>query len=203
MKFNISGGLHAPDWVLAESSLLVHMSDTKVRHICNTLITSLLEEDEVLLQMEHVKSTASDLKAVVAILNYFITNACKYNVPPEIMVHELQQIGIGISASGVIVDCVTESKKKVRTFFAQKSLQCGYRLSQNTPLHWRANIIADSKYANKPCATIELNIPVTDRHSRKTSIAFEVGEEKLRLIFSELSKARDKMNHNSVVNIKA
>lgn len=77
--------------------VLLPQSAVKMKILCQKVVNKLLGDEldyaKVLKLTQDSGLDTSDVKAVVAALNYILLNAAKYNVDERTLANELQQLG--------------------------------------------------------------------------------------------------------------
>jgi len=154
MKFLICGNLDAPDWILKEIEVLSKMSAIKFKLLCAEIVKILSGETEFdYAEMEKFCSgyDVSSLKAIVAAVTFMLRNAAKYNVKPDIVSLELQQLGLPKRHATDIEGLVASDGIKVRSFLKANLL----KLNRIKSIEWRVNYsslpIPSRKYRRPQC----------------------------------------------------
>jgi hypothetical protein len=193
MKFRFAGNLDAPDWLLAEIAVLSPLSTETCDCLCNVVVqqikTSQLnyEDIEVLTKNNLIKP--SDVKGVIAALNYILRNACKYGVDQHDLETEVQQLGLTKEAAAKVTECYVTSKESLVNVLKSKT----FTFSKPGNVEWRVDCVLGSsagKADNTVCVQMRLND--SNNTNRKTT-AFEVDNELFNLLHDELRSASKQM----------
>lgn len=101
MRFLFCGDQSLPEWFLSQLELLSNLSFVKLRKIGTLYVTVLTEPEERAAALEQIEEilTSSDfkeaqVKTIVAMIDFIITNAAKNNVEQEQLLKELVDLGI-------------------------------------------------------------------------------------------------------------
>eukprot|EP01122_Echinamoeba_exundans_P002389 TRINITY_DN12336_c0_g1_i1.p1 TRINITY_DN12336_c0_g1~~TRINITY_DN12336_c0_g1_i1.p1 ORF type:complete len:202 (+),score=47.35 TRINITY_DN12336_c0_g1_i1:23-628(+) len=200
MKFRFCGDLDVPDWLLKEISTLSKLTALKLRALVGEIISKLISGD---IDYEKIaKNTAaanfdsSDVKAVIASLNFILSGAAKYDVSSETLETELQQLGLPKENSEAISKVYIKSKDQLRAAFA------GRVLKQNKleGLDWRLDyILSSSSLHDLGAPSVQLNVHVRHADGEKKGqveeIPFELNSDKFRVFLHELKQARALMEN--------
>lgn len=126
MKFHLCGGLDAPDWILAEITTLGKLSPIQLKQLTLYIIQHILEGS---FDYDNVgKLTSgflgpSDLKACIATLRFFVTNAAKFDADEDTLSRELQQLGLPKEHTDSLCRPYSDSKGELQEKFLEESLQ--------------------------------------------------------------------------------
>jgi len=194
MKFRICGELDAPDWILKEIEVLSKMSSVKFLGLCGEIVNKLMggkfDYDRIEKRIL-AGSDISDTKAVIAAVTYIIRNSAKYNVKPETVSLELQQLGLPNTHAGAVERTITNEGEKLRAYFRKSTL----RLNRLENCEWRVDFVLSSsnlQELNAPSVQLNFNIAPSDGGATQ-SHAFAVDNDKFRVFLSELKAARTLM----------
>eukprot|EP01125_Pyxidicula_operculata_P021461 TRINITY_DN8275_c0_g1_i1.p1 TRINITY_DN8275_c0_g1~~TRINITY_DN8275_c0_g1_i1.p1 ORF type:complete len:198 (+),score=50.67 TRINITY_DN8275_c0_g1_i1:57-650(+) len=195
MKFHICGDLDAPDWILKEIEILSKISVVKFRSLCLEVLNKLtggdFDYDRVASQL--AGSDVSDIKAIVAAVTYMIKNSAKYNVKPEVVSQELQQLGLPSGHAGTIEKILLKDKDRLRDYFKSQIL----KLNRLDSVDWRVDFILASsnlQELNTPSLQLNLNVRPSSDPENTESHNFGVDQDKLRVLLHELKVARALMD---------
>lgn len=224
MKFLICGNLDAPDWILKEIEVLSKMSAIKFKLLCAEIVKILSGDNEFdYAKMEKFCSgyDVSSLKAIVAAVTFMLRNAAKYNVKPDIVSLELQQLGLPKRHATDIETLIGSDGAKLRSHLKSNILQ----LNRIKSVDWRVNYILSSntyQKINTPTVllrvTLKRNVLAKKRKARREAsiiddilakeeakkdqelavkypvvFTFGVNQDKFRVLLQELKVARDIM----------
>ncbi|KAJ7516389.1 hypothetical protein O6H91_03G120900 [Diphasiastrum complanatum] len=127
MKFQVCGGLDAPDWILAEISTLSKISSVQIKVLAVQIIQRILDGNfdyDNLWKLTTDSSIGiSDAKACVAALHFFLSNAARFDVDDGILSRELQQLGLPKEHSDYLCRPYEENKSALQTKFLHETLQ--------------------------------------------------------------------------------
>ncbi|KAM3827975.1 COMM domain-containing protein 4 isoform 2-T2 [Vipera latastei] len=165
MRFRFCGDLDCPDWVLAEISTLAKISSVKLKLICAQVLRDVLGEgidyDKILKLTSDARFEIGDVKATVAVLNFILSSAAKYNVDSESLSSELQQLGLPK------VSCLDSVSWRV-----------DYTLSSS-----------ELRQVNESVVHLKLNVKDVDRKVTEP-VAMTLSAEKFRVLLAELKQAQ-------------
>lgn len=192
MKFRFCGDQDAPDWILAEVSVLSKMSSIRVKLICKLVVAALLgnpmnnEKLRKLTTAERLNFTTGDVKAMVAALTFIIANAGKFDVDGvEVLPQELEQLGLPRDICRAICKSFIAVQGELTRHCNSSSLS----LPRLKDVQWRVDYVVSSS-ALKDCSTPAVYLQLgTDKRTQET---FEVDAEKFKVLFSDL-KAIDRI----------
>jgi hypothetical protein len=194
MRFKFCGDLDAPDWLLKEISTLSKISGIKIRLLCNEIIKHLqgseIEYENIYKHTAGANLEDSDVKAVVASLNFIIFNSAKYNVNGDTVAKELQQLGLPKEHSEAVSKVYLSKKDVLREVLRGQTLKLG----QLVTLEWRVDyLISSSSLSDLNVPTVQLQVTAAQDQARD-QLAFEVSADKLRVLLSELQTAKAMMD---------
>mmetsp|Transcript_18809 Transcript_18809/g.30736 ORF Transcript_18809/g.30736 Transcript_18809/m.30736 type:complete len:236 (+) Transcript_18809:246-953(+) len=224
MKFRICGGLDAPDWLIAECAVLGQMQGGDVRALANYCIGSMLTPSETLRRKEMVwkemhmeqggeeafqgdleqlvghdgLGSVSDVKAVIATINYFVYNSVKYSVRSSVLSNEMMQLGLPSRSCGWIIEPLMANFDQLRQAHVQKSLRVSC-LDKRDDIQWRVDCIMASRCSKGALSSsVQIALPKLDHSGPisgpvKETVAFEMDSKKFRTLHAELKAARDIM----------
>jgi len=160
MKFKFCGDLDAPDWILKEITTLSKISAVKIKLLANEIIKHLqgaeIDYSNVNKHTSGANLETSDVKAVVAAIHFIMSNSVKYNVHPDIVAKELQQLGLPKEHAETLSRTYVSKKDVLREEFIEKSL----KLTRLESLEWRIDYLISSselKDLNTPSVQLKLN----------------------------------------------
>lgn len=127
MKFFVCGGLDAPDWILSEITTLSKLSSVRTKlmtvHILRHLIDGAFDYDKVLKLTADSSLGISDVKACIAAVHFFITNAAKFDVDENTLSKELQQLGLPKEHSDSLCWPYRDNKEQLQARLLHRSLK--------------------------------------------------------------------------------
>jgi len=203
-RFRFCGDLDAPDWILAEITVLSKISSVRFKLLVGQVITSLLGQQIDYAKVAKLTADAhfalSDIKAIVAALEFIVRSAAKYDCDDGTLANELQQLGMPKEHSEALVRPYREKREVLRDTFRSQTLS----LAKLERADWRVDYVMSSSHAhtlNQPAVQLCLAVrdPAPHRNlmehlddpadSRRT-VSFELSPEKLRVLTHELQSAR-------------
>eukprot|EP00744_Colponema_vietnamica_P003134 GILI01004844.1.p1 GENE.GILI01004844.1~~GILI01004844.1.p1 ORF type:complete len:183 (-),score=22.89 GILI01004844.1:33-581(-) len=124
MRFKFCGDQDAPDWILAEISVLSKISSIRMKLLCLQVLSHLCGGE---MDMEKVKKLTSDtdtyeMEAAVAALRFILFNSGKFDVDDTILCKELQQLGLPKENSEALAKPYREKKDLLREKLAHATL---------------------------------------------------------------------------------
>ncbi|EHH27466.1 hypothetical protein EGK_17663, partial [Macaca mulatta] len=97
-KFQFSGDLDCPKWVLAEIGTLAKMSSVKLQLLCSQVLKSCWDRGMMPTVTPRVPPMGpleyGNVKATVAVLIFILSSAAKHSVDGGWLSSELQQLGL-------------------------------------------------------------------------------------------------------------
>jgi hypothetical protein len=207
MKFRFCGELDAPDWLLREIELLSKIPVLRIKLLVKEVIAHILsgqlDYDKVLGVASKTGLGASDIKAAIAALDFIVTNGAKYNVDPQVLINELQQLGLPKEHCDGVARLFSDSKQDLRAKFQSQTLL----LEGIQAVDWRVDyILASNNLNNVNAPTVQLNIVVKEartgttaktqdtENTKSKAHSFEIDAEKFRVLLAELQTARSMMD---------
>lgn len=202
MRFRFCGELDAPDWLLKEIEILSKISSVRIKFIVKEVITHILtgtiDFEKVITHTSKSGISDSDVKALIAAVDFIITNGAKYNVDDQVLVTELQQLGLPKENCDSLVRPFAESKQALQEKLHSRSL----RLDTIKSLDWRVDYLLSSHNLNNVNApAVQLALTVSspeartheDSKDKHTKHSFEIDADKFRVLLTELQIARAMM----------
>lgn len=188
MRFRFCGDLDAPEWLLREVASLSRMTYVRIKllimHILNTQIgTATLDMEKVKKLVSTAEFDASDIRGAIAAVQFILRGAAQYNVQPEGLGTELNQIGLPAEHSRAFWKAYATHAADLRAVLARRTLA----LPRVDALHWRVDYTlscAGIRGVNAPAASIMLRLSNGDR------TAFALPADKLRVLLEDLRDAR-------------
>eukprot|EP00478_Filoreta_tenera_P002263 GABV01002327.1.p1 GENE.GABV01002327.1~~GABV01002327.1.p1 ORF type:complete len:214 (-),score=54.88 GABV01002327.1:33-674(-) len=213
MRLRFCGSHDVPEWVLQEIVVLSRLSSVRVKLLCGHITANLLgqgtNQDKIikLTTAQRLNFTLDEVKAIVALLHFILSSAAKYNVEPDILSKELQQLGLPKDISRAIVRSYASSLAQLRDFFRNRTLS----MKRVKDVHWRVDyilgsaampdlnmgtvrlVLSSQKQTDKssPAAATEQSIP------SPPIVATEMTVETFRMLYAELRQAKALMESMS------
>jgi len=194
MKFKICGELDCPDWLLNEIENLSKMSAVKMILLGYEVIKKLKNSEMNVEQVKHfcrnIKNQ-SDVKGIIAALSFILRNAAKFDVKPDNVSQELQQLGLPRTHSRGIARIVGKEKESLQQFL----LQTSFRLSRVKSLEWRIDFVIGTNLiedVNTP--TVEMKLNLESPNKSNEILSFGLNYEKFRVLLGELKRAKNLMD---------
>ncbi|GLJ21696.1 hypothetical protein SUGI_0404270 [Cryptomeria japonica] len=126
MKFEICGGLDAPDWLLAEIITLGNLSPFQIKeltmHILQHIVKGSFDYGSVLKLMSD-SLDSSDIKSCISALHFLVTNAAKFDLDEETLSRELQQLGIPKEHTDSLCRPYKDNRNMMQERFLEQSIQ--------------------------------------------------------------------------------
>jgi hypothetical protein len=141
MLFKFLGNSDAPDWIMSELNTLSFVSSVRIKFIL-LQIYNLLTESEVNFEaiyqhLTDAKLTESQTRTVLAVLSFIIQNAVRFDVEPEDLAQELQQLGAPLSHTSTIIRFYRENRRPLRKYF-RGNFQ---RISESPVFEYRSDLV--------------------------------------------------------------
>eukprot|EP00808_Paulinella_micropora_P007401 g72497.t1 len=208
MKFRFCGGLDAPDWILAEVSVLSKMSSVRVKLISKQILQQLrgagidYEKVTKLTTSQRLNLGPGDVKAIMAALHFMLRNSAKYDVDEDTLLQELPQLGLPLDICQAIVKEFIKVKDNVRQHFATQTL----RLPRIEETEWRVDYILSSsltKVVAEPAVSLKLKLSKDandanhDGSASSDQLVFSLSADKFRVLLNELKTVRQSMENIS------
>ena len=147
----------------------------------------------------------SEVKGSVAAIHFFLTSSAKYNLDSEILLAEIQQLGLPKDASEALVQHYSDSKQEI-----QQSLErARFRKSKLNDVSWRVDHVVACSDSEKNKNELEtqvqlilnmdpnphLSVDDPAKCSKNTHFAVEMTCEKFEILYQELSEAKRLMSN--------
>eukprot|EP00033_Pygsuia_biforma_P003039 GCRY01003341.1.p1 GENE.GCRY01003341.1~~GCRY01003341.1.p1 ORF type:complete len:204 (-),score=36.37 GCRY01003341.1:151-762(-) len=198
MKFKFCGDLDSPDWLLAEISVLAKISSVRIKLVTNQVISLLSGNDIDYKKVEKTTSSAnlttSDIKACIAALKFILLNASKYDCPENVLVHELQQLGLPKEHAEAIMRPYRDGKMKIRQHSEQEIL----KLQGVQNCDWRLDYVvasSDLKAVETPVVSLNLGLsPGSTCGAVTKTCAFDMDISTFQTLRHELKRAQALMD---------
>jgi len=201
MKFRFCGDLDAPEWILAEVSVLSKMSSVRMKLLVRQVLLQLLGRGinyakiKTLTTSARIQFEPSDVKAMIAALHFILSSAAKYDVEPEVLNEELQQLGLPADISKAICKEFAPSKTALREYLASRTLS----LPRVVKADWRVDyLLSSSLLQDLKAPSIRFNLhladPAAPSDAPAKQVAFEMTAEMFRVFHNELKAVRAQMD---------
>lgn len=200
MKFRFCGDLDAPEWILAEVSVLSKMSSVRMKLLVRQVLLQLLGRGinyakiKTLTTSARIHFDTSEVKAMIAALHFILSSAAKYDVEAEVLNEELQQLGLPADISKSMCKEFAPSKAALREYFASRSLS----LPQVVKADWRVDyLLSSSLLQDLKAPSIRFNLHVAqpaDKDASTRQVTFEMSAEMFRVFHNELKAVRAQMD---------
>ena len=145
MLFKFLGNSDAPDWIMSELNTLSYVSSVRIKFILRQIFNLLTEAevnfDEIYLHLTDAKLTESQTRSVLAVLSFIVQSAVRFNVEPEDLAQELQQLGCPLSHTSTIIRFYRENRRQLRKYFRGNY----QRLSESAVFEHRADVVIKRK----------------------------------------------------------
>ena len=128
MRFRFLGGSDAPDWLLAEVSVLSKMSSVRMKLIARQIINQLsghgVAYDKItkLTSSSRIQLEPSDIKALIAALHYVYASAVRWSVEASVLLMELEQLGLPKDVCTAMVKEYQAARDELRQHMKQQTL---------------------------------------------------------------------------------
>ncbi|CAM6103605.1 unnamed protein product [Calypogeia fissa] len=191
MKFNVCGGLDAPDWILAHMSTLSKIPFTKIAvlavHIIGRMLEGIFEYEKVLKLSRNTSLGESEVKACVAVLHFFIANGAKFDIDGSTLSKELQQLGLPKEHSDSLCKPFLDNKEALQAKFLEQSLQ----VPALQLVGWQAQL-GESKSVVLRLASANQEPSLPDKKSKDLQLCLT--SDKFHLLLHELKSAKALMD---------
>jgi len=189
MKFRFCGDHDCPDWVLTEISVLSKMSSVRMMLILRQIKLELLgtgvdyEKLRKLTTGPRLNFNSSDIKAMIAVLSFILRNSAKYAVDGvAVLPVELQQLGLPLDIVKAICKCYLSCQAELRDHFRTQTVH----MPRLESTEWRVDyILSSSSLLDVAAPTVRMQLKTS-----KSAVAFELSEDKFRVLLSDLKTAR-------------
>eukprot|EP00035_Acanthoeca_spectabilis_P019765 m.429611 g.429611 ORF g.429611 m.429611 type:complete len:201 (+) comp17035_c0_seq1:3355-3957(+) len=191
MKFRFCGERDCPDWLLAEIVLLTKMSSVKMKLVVGQVIKDILgtplDYAKVEKNTADAKLEPGDIKIVIAIIAFFITNAAKNNVDADTLSEELQQLGLPKEHAVGACKSYGKEVEAVQAVLRTRSL----RLASLQDLEWRVDYtLASSALESVLEPSIQLKLKVAAPGGTVNTVTqASMTTTKFQLLLHELKQA--------------
>lgn len=193
MLFKLFGNSDAPDWLMSELNILSYVSSVRIKFIL-LQIANLLTESEVDFNLiyQHLQDanlTESQTRSVLAVLSFIIQNAIRFDVEPEDLTQELQQLGTPLSHTSTILRFYKENRRQLRKYM-RTNFQ---RFSQPQVIEYRSDIVLSKKNSDEfPQGSLHLRFsPLNEK-----PFSFSMTSQQVDDLIRELSTVIDVMQSN-------
>eukprot|EP00802_Teleaulax_amphioxeia_P029431 Tamp_31523.p1 GENE.Tamp_31523~~Tamp_31523.p1 ORF type:complete len:205 (-),score=48.90 Tamp_31523:63-677(-) len=189
-RFRCFGDLDAPDWILAEISVLAKVSSVRMKLIVSQVINSIKGQAMDYAKVAKLTADAglqtSEVKAAVAALQHILQSAAKYNCDDGVLENELQQLGLPKEHTVSLCRPYKDHRDSMRQILAEQTFHLN---GLDAPPKWRAEInLGSSECAGTRSVSGHLLLPTGGQE-----VAFEISQDKLAVLHRELLAARSIM----------
>lgn len=178
---------------MSELNILSYVSSVRIKFIL-LQIANLLTESEVDFNLiyQHLQDanlTESQTRSVLAVLSFIIQNAIRFDVEPEDLTQELQQLGTPLSHTSTILRFYKENRRQLRKYMRNNY----QRFSQPQVIEYRSDIILSKKNSDDfPQGSLHLRFsPLNDK-----PFSFSMTSQQVDDLIRELSTVIDVMQAN-------
>ena len=191
MRFRFCGGLDAPDWLLTEIAIVAKLSTKQITFFAEQVIKQLLGKDLAYDKLDKlaqvVKFTRSDVKAALAVVNYVLDHATRYNVERKILGTEMQQLGLHEDLTNAVLDVYFKKKDTILALYKQKE----FKLETIEKIDWRVDCVLGSSNIQ---GMAEPNIMLKIKGSNSNDdVSFDMSSNMFRVLHAELKNAHTMM----------
>ena len=113
MRFEFCGNIDCPEWVLSEVTQLNKISSIKLRlilaQILRKILGQLYDQDKLVKLCKDQKLSADETKALLAVIEFILTQAGKHLINEQTFSKDLLQMGIAIENANAIVKLYSEN----------------------------------------------------------------------------------------------
>jgi len=149
------------------------MDVDKVKHLCRNV------------------KNQSDVKGIIAVLSFILRNASKFDVKPDSVSQELQQLVLPRTHSRGIARIVGKEKESLQQYL----LNTSFRLSRLESLEWRIDfVIGTSLVEDINTPTVEMKLKLESSNNSHEIHTFGLNYEKFKVLLGELKRAKNLMD---------
>lgn len=143
--------------------MLSKMSSVRIKLVCRQLLAELLggklnvEKVRKLTTADRLNFTPQDVKAMLAALTFILSNATKFEVSEDILLTELEQLGLPRDICKTICKVFEGSRDQLLNQFRKQSLQ----MPRLEGVNWRVDYILSSSLidvVDAPSLRIKLTV---------------------------------------------
>ncbi|OHT05914.1 hypothetical protein TRFO_26193 [Tritrichomonas foetus] len=120
MLFKLFGNSDAPDWLMSELNILSYVSSVRIKfillQIANLLTESEVDFNLIYHHLQDANLSESLTRSVLAVLSFIIQCAVRFDVDPEDLTQELQQLGTPLSHTSTILRFYKENRLQLRKY---------------------------------------------------------------------------------------
>ncbi|KAL4193866.1 hypothetical protein AMTRI_Chr06g201470 [Amborella trichopoda] len=189
MKFELFGGMDAPDWVLAEIITIGKLSPEHVEVISSQITQHILDGSFDYTTIVDLTSNilgVADLKACIATLRFFISNLAKFDLNVDLASRELQQMGLPKDYCESICRPYVERKESLQKELLNQVIQ----IPSATIDAWRVQVGPESS------VILMLNSKSKGHWPEAFNGLVQLTPDKFRLLLHGLKQARSLMQGN-------
>mmetsp|Transcript_81831 Transcript_81831/g.119944 ORF Transcript_81831/g.119944 Transcript_81831/m.119944 type:complete len:195 (-) Transcript_81831:257-841(-) len=190
MRFRCFGDMDAPDWILAEISVLAKISSVRMKIIVTQVINSIKGQTMDYVKLVKLTGDAglvtSEVKAGVGALEHILRTAAQYNCDDSVLENELQQLGLPREHTVSVCRPYKDHRQALRHTLAEETLKLP---GLDGEPRWRAEVnLGSSLCANARSLSAHLALRTGGQQ-----VSFEMSQDQLAVLHKELLTARSIM----------
>jgi len=217
MKFRFCGDLDAPDWLLAEISLLSKLPTIRLKLLLKQLIVHIVEGqidvEKVLKQTKSIFGNETEIQGLIVALEFILKSAARFNIDHSVLLKEIMQLGLQKENGDIIAKLYKENRQSIRSKLEEES----FKLPKVLTIDWRTDyILAEGgvnldtqttqmekkddnlgtdadKMINEAEVQLKLRIQKDIKTKVKEDITLSFDSEKFQVFYHELVKAKEMM----------
>lgn len=211
MKFRFCGDLDAPDWLLAEISLLSKLPTIRLKLLLKQLIVHIVEGqidvEKVLKQTKSIFGNETEIQGLIVALEFILKSAARFNIDHSVLLKEILQLGLQKENGDIIAKLYKENRQSIRSKLEEES----FKLPKVLTIDWRTDyILAEGgvnlekkddnlgtdadKMINEAEVQLKLRIQKDIKTKVKEDITLSFDSEKFQVFYHELVKAKEMMD---------
>ena len=161
----------------------------------NKLLGVAIDYEKIHKFTSDAKYTDEDVKAAVAVTQLILTNAVKYNVESETLLHELQQLGLPKELATSVCKVHTDNYDQLREVLKSQSV----RLSGLEGVEWHVHhVVGSSCWEDAFTSEVSVRIKLKESSDHVGGdIQFTASEYKFRVLLSEMKEVYRQMDQLS------
>ncbi|OQV22120.1 putative COMM domain-containing protein 4 [Hypsibius exemplaris] len=188
MKFKFCGDLDCPDWALAAISLLTKLTSIKMKQLTQEIVKNLTDGTKDVETLRKLcldsKLSLEDAKIAIAAAEFFISNAVRFNVSPDIFAGELQQLGFPKEHATTLSKVYQSSPKLPETI-----AKAGFRVSRLVDLKMRPELISVLQDGNLvPVAGVSASLSIEGADHQVRQVSIDIPIEKFLILKQEVAE---------------
>lgn len=218
MKFRFCGDLDAPDWLLAEISLLSKLPTLRLKLLLNQLIGHMVEGqisvEKVLKQTNAIFENETEIQGLIVALEFILKSAARFNIDHSTLLKEILQLGLQKENGDILAKLYKENRQAIRSKLEEES----FKLPKIVNIDWRTDYIlaegglnlntlndnipslessseaVEERTINGAEVQLKLRIQKDNKTKVKEDIALSFDSEKFQVFYHELVKAKQMMD---------